>query len=140
MRSGCFFKLRFKQYFSIVDNARSLVAVSSDRSLDMDVWRTLAMSLVYIFHCFFYARYSYTASQFESFYTETPIFMKWVWSGDRGVDIFFVISGYLIGRLLILEYVNEGAIQLRRFYSRRIFRLMPVYLLAMITRIQKRSA
>ena len=49
-----------------------------------------------------------------------------------GVDLFFVISGYLIGTILLSEYRTSGRLQIKRFYVRRFLRLMPVYTVAMI--------
>lgn len=48
--------------------------------------------------------------------------------GFLGVDIFFVLSGFLITQIL-LKYQNEG-IKLRRFYLRRVVRLYPILLLS----------
>ncbi|MGQ7310898.1 acyltransferase family protein [Microbacterium arabinogalactanolyticum] len=45
--------------------------------------------------------------------------------GFIGVDIFFVISGFLITGLLIREFTRTGRISLVRFYKRRIRRLAP---------------
>ncbi len=45
--------------------------------------------------------------------------------GFVGVDVFFVISGYLISRLLFLEAARTGTISLRRFYARRARRILP---------------
>jgi peptidoglycan/LPS O-acetylase OafA/YrhL len=45
--------------------------------------------------------------------------------GAFGVDIFFVLSGFLISTLLIEEHRRFGSIDLRRFYARRALRLMP---------------
>jgi peptidoglycan/LPS O-acetylase OafA/YrhL len=45
--------------------------------------------------------------------------------GWIGVHLFFVLSGYLITRLLIQEIDEGGTIQLGRFYLRRALRLMP---------------
>ncbi len=47
--------------------------------------------------------------------------------GFVGVDIFFVISGFLIGGILWDELCRTGRIDLIRFYQRRIRRLAPVY-------------
>ena len=47
--------------------------------------------------------------------------------GFVGVDVFFVISGFLIGSLLWREYAAEGTIALGRFYVRRFRRLAPAY-------------
>ena len=45
--------------------------------------------------------------------------------GFTGVDIFFVISGFVITEMLFREKIATGAIKLRTFYMRRFRRLMP---------------
>lgn len=45
--------------------------------------------------------------------------------GFIGVDIFLVVSGYLITALLIAEHRSDGGIRLRRFWARRARRLLP---------------
>jgi peptidoglycan/LPS O-acetylase OafA/YrhL len=46
-------------------------------------------------------------------------------AGYVGVDIFFVISGYLISSVLITERENTGSIDLWNFYARRVRRILP---------------
>jgi peptidoglycan/LPS O-acetylase OafA/YrhL len=48
--------------------------------------------------------------------------------GFVGVDIFFVISGFLITGLLLREHETSGRIDLRHFYSRRMRRILPAVL------------
>src|SRR5882757_825306 len=45
--------------------------------------------------------------------------------GFLGVDLFFVISGYLITRMLLAEIDATGRLSIRDFYARRIRRLLP---------------
>lgn len=45
--------------------------------------------------------------------------------GYVGVDVFFVISGYLITKIIVGEVVTTGDFNLRRFYARRIRRILP---------------
>ena len=45
--------------------------------------------------------------------------------GYVGVDVFFVISGFLITQLLVRELDRRGRVCLARFYARRVKRLMP---------------
>lgn len=49
--------------------------------------------------------------------------------GAVGVTIFFVISGFLITYLLLVEDAKNGNINVKAFYNRRIFRILPVYFL-----------
>jgi peptidoglycan/LPS O-acetylase OafA/YrhL len=48
-------------------------------------------------------------------------------NGQLGVNIFFVISGFLITTLLIYEKENTGDISLKNFYARRSIRIFPAY-------------
>jgi peptidoglycan/LPS O-acetylase OafA/YrhL len=50
---------------------------------------------------------------------------KFVPGGFIGVDIFYVISGYLITGLILREIENTGTLDLKSFYERRIKRLLP---------------
>ena len=73
----------------------------------LDGWRGIAILLVLFDH---------TMNVFRG-YGASP----WVQTGQHGVTLFFVLSGFLITSSLL-----NGPIDLRSFYIRRIFRLMPV--------------
>ena len=51
--------------------------------------------------------------------------ISWVPGGFLGVDLFFVISGYVITRLLLDSIQERGGLDLRDFYMARIRRLLP---------------
>ena len=53
--------------------------------------------------------------------------------GFIGVDIFFVISGYLITSIILKELIITGSFSFRNFYERRVRRLLPVLLFVMMT-------
>lgn len=60
--------------------------------------------------------------------------------GYVGVDVFFVISGFLITSLLVRERSSTGSISLRIFYARRVRRLLPMSaLVAVLTAIAARA-
>lgn len=73
------------------------------RRMDIQGLRALAVALVVAFH----------------------LMPKTLTGGYIGVDVFFVISGYLITRHLVKEASTSGQIQLGRFWARRIRRLLP---------------
>jgi peptidoglycan/LPS O-acetylase OafA/YrhL len=52
--------------------------------------------------------------------------------GALGVDLFFGISGFLICSRLVREFEDTGALDLRRFYIRRAFRILPPYLFTLL--------
>lgn len=52
--------------------------------------------------------------------------------GFLGVTVFFVLSGFLITGLLLNEQDQTGALALRRFYARRLFRLYPALILLVV--------
>lgn len=53
--------------------------------------------------------------------------------GFAGVDVFFVISGYLITGQLVKEARRDGRVQLSRFYARRARRLLPAATLVLVS-------
>lgn len=55
--------------------------------------------------------------------------------GYVGVDVFFVISGFLITTLLLKEQGRTGTISLRRFYARRAIRLLPVSTVVLVATV-----
>ena len=56
----------------------------------------------------------------------------WLPGGFLGVEVFFVLSGYLITLLLLAEHDRDGSIDLRSFWARRARRLLPA-LFAVLT-------
>ena len=51
--------------------------------------------------------------------------INWIPGGFLGVDLFFVMSGYVITRLLLDSIMSKGALDLREFYWARVRRLLP---------------
>ena len=47
--------------------------------------------------------------------------------GGQGVTLFFGLTGFLLGRLLIREFNSTGKISVKSFYLRRILRIWPLY-------------
>ena len=58
--------------------------------------------------------------------------VSWIPGGLLGVDVFFVLSGFLITSLLLREVRSGGRIDLRAFWLRRARRLLPALLLVLV--------
>src|SRR4029453_16288191 len=53
---------------------------------------------------------------------------SWAHGAFLAVDLFFIVSGFLITMLLVVEWQRSGTIGLRRFWARRARRLLPALL------------
>ncbi len=90
---------------------------NSDRLHGLDHLRAIAILLVMIFH----------------FGKDIPSWLEPVKQiGWTGVDLFFVLSGYLIGYQLLKEIDNTNKISFKRFYIKRFFRIIPAYIAVLI--------
>jgi len=100
----------------------------------LDVLRFFSAFLVLVLHVFDKANYIhgwpgifYNANGSEKF--SLALFKTFVNNCAYGVDIFFLISGFLITYLLLVEKSRLGKINIKQFYLRRIFRIWPLYFL-----------
>ena len=59
--------------------------------------------------------------------------VPWLKGGFVGVDIFFVLSGFLITGLLVQEILNTGRLRFADFYIRRLRRLLPTLVVVLVT-------
>jgi peptidoglycan/LPS O-acetylase OafA/YrhL len=89
------------------------------RIRSLDGLRAIAVLLVLIKHSYTYLPYVIS---------ESPLFL-FISNSDLGVKIFFVLSGYLITRLLIAEKDKTGTVNIKRFYISRALRIFPIFYL-----------
>ena len=115
--------------FDLRRNWKALTARPPFHDPVVDGVRAIAILWVMSYHLVLFHLGSFTT---EAIGIATGRWTQWTSRGDMGVDLFFVISGYLIGTILLREYRKSGTLQIRRFYIRRFLRLIPVYTVAMI--------
>ncbi len=92
----------------------SLPSPATKRQPGLDTLRALAIALVFLYH-------------YQVFVSHAPTFG---WLGDvgwTGVDLFFVLSGYLIGHQVFAGVARGQALSLPAFYARRLLRTMPAF-------------
>lgn len=111
----------------IQEGLREIFRRKPGRYDSIDGIRALAVLWVIAFHTLFVWGDSVSSSHYESI-----VHSSWNWFWTKGyiaINPFFVISGFLIGDLLLREYDRTSDLRLRSFYIRRFFRLAPAYYL-----------
>ena len=100
-------------------SSASLPIAGASRLASLDLLRLLAIVMVLGHHM-------------EQPPSELPGPLKagfdiWLNLGGLGVDLFFVLSGFLVSGLLFAEYKKYGEISIKRFYLRRAWRIYPAF-------------
>jgi len=88
--------------------------MSTERKASLDTIRALAIFAVVQCHC-------------ATAYGRDNAFGRVLQLGGHGVDLFFVLSGWLLGCILARELTQTGTIDIRRFWLRRWLRTLPAY-------------
>ncbi|MGB1286757.1 MAG: acyltransferase family protein, partial [Aggregatilineales bacterium] len=65
-------------------------------------------------------------------YRDSFVLSQVVMSGDNAVVLFFVLSGFLITYLMLIEIEQTDTVNIRKFYIRRFLRIWPLYYLLVI--------
>jgi peptidoglycan/LPS O-acetylase OafA/YrhL len=92
---------------------------------NLDGIRALAFSMVFLCHFFAYV----------TLRPRTPAekeIVDFMFNWHVGVNLFFVLSGFLITYLLLAEKEQNGNIHIRNFYIRRVLRIWPLYFLMLL--------
>jgi len=92
---------------------------SEGRNVNLDALRAGAILLVIAFHVP------------QIFPEGGGSLLRVTWYGQFGVDLFFVLSGWLIGGLYWREYLARGTVRLGTFWARRWLRTLPPYFVAL---------
>ncbi|MEZ5192505.1 MAG: acyltransferase [Nocardioides sp.] len=85
-------------------------AVAHTYRPDLDGLRSIAVYLVLLFHTG----------------------LSWATGGFIGVDLFFVLSGFLVTTVLVDEIEQTGRLRVGQFYARRVRRLLPAALITIV--------
>ena len=89
----------------------------------LDGWRAVACIMVLYHHTGFFLHFG-------------PLY---VW-GSTGVHLFFALSGYLLFRPFCKAMLKDAPFEFKNFYARRILRIYPAYLLALVVYLSVRYA
>lgn len=86
------------------------------RNFNLDIIRAIAILMVVVYHTMQMTVLDDSINRYTTI-------------GKYGVDIFFCLSGYLIGTLYFKEYIKTGKVNILQFWLRRWSRTVPMYFL-----------
>ena len=115
--------------FAPRESVRQLFSVPESNFRPIDGLRAFSILWVMLMHTVWFQTPFMTRDSAISLLDGSPGFIM---AGHYGVDVFFVISGFLIGFILMREHQTRGTIDVKRFYARRFLRLMPAYFLSLM--------
>jgi peptidoglycan/LPS O-acetylase OafA/YrhL len=109
---------------------RRITTASHRYMAEVDGLRFIAIFSVMLFHVFYMASHVPGVVLANS----SLAFLLWpVTQGFRGVQLFFVISGFILGLPFAAQHLTHGPpVKIGRFYVRRLTRLEPPYILALL--------
>lgn len=119
--------LTLKKAFAFKQNFRSIYQRRPSNFAAIDGLRAVSILLVMIYHIFLVYEKSNPNETIDSMLSQLGLGWSWAFNGDKGVDVFFVMSGFLITGILLRTYAKLGHMNLGNFYLRRYLRLTPVY-------------
>ena len=119
--------------FSLRKNLRRFFIPPDSQTRVLDGFRALSILYVIVFHAFYLPQPAFVdLPHFIDFVETMPTYLNWVWHGDAGVDMFFILSGFLITGLMLREQDRNGHVHVGRFYQHRVLRILPVYVFAVM--------
>jgi peptidoglycan/LPS O-acetylase OafA/YrhL len=119
---------RARRAFSPTRNLRALGVPDTRHLAPLDGLRAIAILWTMSFHTAWFAFLVLPARTYGAMLNDARILFAW--RGHFGVDLFFVLSGFLIAGILFDERERSGGLRLGIFYARRLMRLWPALLVA----------
>lgn len=120
----------FSKIFSFKDSFHSLFSSRKEIFPALNGWRVLATIWLLCGHCLLYLTGGSFGEQLKPAFENH--LSRFIMHAHYSVDMFFVISGFLIGSLLLRELKETGGLNLFQFYARRALRILPPYYFVII--------
>jgi peptidoglycan/LPS O-acetylase OafA/YrhL len=100
----------------------------------VDFLKGLSVLMVILFHIFFAVFFLFKddSEKLNGFVNSIPEWFSFVLGFDKAVDIFFLLSAFLLSYALFKVWDKKQDIHIRRFYLHRFFRIYPLFLVALL--------
>ena len=123
-----------KWLFKPVEIAKAIMHQPAKAFPEVDFLKGLSVLMVILFHIFFavFFLFKKEPEKLHDFINSIPTWMSFILSFDKAVDIFFMLSSFLLSYALLKVWDKKQNIHIRRFYLHRFFRIYPLFLVALL--------
>lgn len=124
---------RYKQALNVKADVRAVYKRSHERHATLDGARAITVLLMVLFHVLFgiVVLFDDNVAYIDNFISNFPRYLGWMWQ-SQGSDPLFVMCGLLVSAVLFREYQKNQTINIMRFYQRRLMRIAPLFILALL--------
>jgi peptidoglycan/LPS O-acetylase OafA/YrhL len=122
-----------REAFSLRRNLRALFVPPAGHLRPLDGLRALSILWVILFHAGFYSIWYVPTLEYARLLLSP--WMLVLWRGDFGVDVFFVLSGFLVAGMVLDERAKTGRVRLGLFQVRRFLRTWPALFVALLVNL-----
>jgi len=100
----------------------------------VDFLKGLSVLMVILFHIFFavFILFKKEPEKLQQFIESIPAWLSFILAFDKAVDIFFMLSTFLLSYALLKVFNKKQRIDIGRFYLHRFFRIYPLFLVALL--------
>jgi peptidoglycan/LPS O-acetylase OafA/YrhL len=124
---------RYKDAINVKQDLRDVFVRPHARYATLDGARAITVLLMVLFHVLFgiVVLLKDDIGRLDNFIAHFPRYLGWMWQ-SQGSDPLFVMCGLLVGYTLYREYDRSGTVDVKRFYKRRLMRVYPLFLVAIL--------
>lgn len=122
--------LRYKQSIEFKADLKEIFFRPHARYATLDGARAITILLMVLFHVLFGVA-KLLGDKVDVFIQNFPEYLNWMWQA-QGSDPLFVVSGLLVSYSLFREYDKSQSLDVMRFYKRRLLRIYPLFLIALL--------
>ncbi|WP_168188947.1 acyltransferase family protein [Thiomicrorhabdus sediminis] len=115
-------------------HAKEIIAQPNKAFIEVDFLKGLSVLMVITFHVFFavFVVFKKQPEALQLFIDSIPPAMSFVLGFDKAVDIFFMLSSFLLTYSLLNIHEKKQDISVSRFYLHRFFRIYPLFVVALL--------
>ena len=131
---------RYWKPINFKSDLKSIFFRSHTRHATLDGARAITILLLVLFHVLYgvILLLKGNTANLEAFFVAFPDHLNWMWQ-TQGSDPLFVISGLLVSFTIFRELKRTGSLDIWRFYKRRLMRIYPLFILALLLYLPSRE-